>query len=120
MINTRSLSIVIDKPIPLSIELPTPRPLSELKKEITVVADASIVALGTQIRAEIQGELDAKMDKKIIELDAKLDRKISDLDAKTDLSINGVFDVIDNDLQPKIAGIMGSVSVAFEIAKTFS
>jgi hypothetical protein len=32
-------------------------------------------------------------------------RCISDLDAKTDLSINGVFDAIDNDLQPKIAGL---------------
>jgi capsule polysaccharide export protein KpsE/RkpR len=50
-------------------------------------------------------ELDAKMDKKIIELDAKIDKKNSDLDIKTDLSINGVFDVVNNDLQPKIAGL---------------
>jgi hypothetical protein len=45
------------------------------------------------------------MDKKIVELDAKIDKKISDLDIKTDLSINGVSDVVDKDLQPKVAGL---------------
>jgi capsule polysaccharide export protein KpsE/RkpR len=72
----------------------------ELKKEIT---DTALVKEAQELDAK--RELDAKMDKKIVELDAKIDKKVSDLDIKTDLSINGVFDVVDNDLQPKIAGL---------------
>ncbi len=41
----------------------------------------------------------------INELDAKIDQKISDLDVKTDLSSKGIFDVVNNDLQPKIADL---------------